>query len=242
MRKFALCFAVLIILGSHIALAESFVKVEQTCSKGDGCKKDCENGDYDCSCESQNGDVCEEFETCNGRLLSNWRNKVCCSSECTNGSIKANVTKIKIFSNELPRINILAEYEDEKKEDSGMGEIIVVSVIAFLGILIFLGEALYRPKNNPLMNILQKEEHKIDSDKAGSSELLNTVIESLTEDEAKVVRALLKNEGIYMEDLRKKLGFSKEKMAYSMIKLDRRQIIKSKGTNNPQLFINNWLK
>lgn len=236
-----LIISILIYFIPHYEFTGSFIKIEPTCNKGDGCNKDCVNGDPDCSCETQKGYLCKENENCKTKLLLNWGSKVCCSTECVNGTINGNNTSIKLFQTEKPQVKVVAEYKDEEiKEDKTRNYLKISFMTITLFFLAILAIILrHKPKNVTILNIKPKEE-KITEEE--SSELLETVKKSLSNEENNIISEIIKEEGIELEELTRRLKLSKEKMAYSMLKLERRQIIKTKGTNNPRIFINDWLR
>jgi len=242
MKKSAVLFLIfLIILIPTKVIAEELTEITPTCNKNDGCNKNCISGDPDCSCEVENGFVCKEDEACKGKLLQNWKNRVCCSIQCVKGTISDNNTKIEEFGSAKPKYEVVAAYQEETKKEKGKTAFYII----FALILIFLIALLIRDLlSKPKLTFPLKIQDNIKSieTKKEPSQLLKNIINSLTPDEVKAVNEIVNDEGINLEDLRNKIGFSKEKMAYCMIKLDRRQIIKSKGTINPRLFINEWLK
>lgn len=73
--------------------------------------------------------------------------------------------------------------------------------------------------------------------------LLSNIMESLTDDENKVIMKIIENEGLSKEELKLKTGFSKEKFDYCLLKLVRRQLVNLRREEiNPKIYINDWLK
>ncbi|GEM_PF-5950908 len=73
--------------------------------------------------------------------------------------------------------------------------------------------------------------------------LLVNIMESLNNDENRIIMKLVETEGISKTDLISKLGYTKEKVDFCLIKLSRRQIIEVKGEyDNPKIYICDWLK
>ena len=223
----------------YYEITGSFIKIESTCNKGDGCNKNCVNGDPDCSCEAQKGYLCKENENCKTKLLLNWGSKACCSTQCLNGTINGNNTSIKLFQTEKSQVKITAEYQDEKIKEDNTRNYLKIGLMSLTLLLLVILAVIFRrkPKNVTILNIKPKENVNKEE-----NELLETVKESLSDEEKSIINEISKKEGRELEELMKKLKLSKEKISFYLLKLERRQIVKTKGTTNPRIFINDWLK
>ena len=81
----------------------SFYIIEPaTCEKNDGCKKNCKNGDSDCTCLSQGGYLCNYYQSCSNTTIKNWESQICCLSKCEKSDIK-DIKSISSISEELEK-------------------------------------------------------------------------------------------------------------------------------------------
>lgn len=73
--------------------------------------------------------------------------------------------------------------------------------------------------------------------------LILKILDSLTGDEEKMFKILLDNEGIKKDDLRERLGFDRIQFEQALLRLDRKQVIRKKGSeDNYKIYVHDWLK
>ncbi|MEK6955934.1 MAG: hypothetical protein AABW52_04715 [Nanoarchaeota archaeon] len=227
-----------------ILLCSSIVISVPSCDRGDGCKLGCVNGDSDCTCSAENGFLCTETQGCKGVALNNWGAKMCCSSPCVDSNNKADV-KVNDLSSTPSDVKLNIESIDEKKP-SGLNNSAVFKLISIITVIIFIlviVRVIYKPKPKSLF-VLETmfdapfEQYKY---KHEPSNLLKGAMEHLNSEERLFVSEVHKNEGLTLDEYRDNLKFSLEKINSLVIKLERKQLIKSKGTDI-RLFISDWLR
>ena len=233
------CLLILFIL-----LCSNIVISVPSCERGDGCKLGCPNGDSDCICSAQSGYLCTETQGCNGIALNNWGAKMCCSSSCVDSNINSNV-KVDNLSSVPNDIKINVMSIDEKKP-SGLDNSSVFKLISIITLIIFvlvIVRVIYKPKPKSLF-VLETmfdapfEQYKY---KHQPSNLLKGAMEHLDSEERLFISEVHKNEGLTLDEYKSNLNFSFEKINSMVIKLERKQLIKSKGSDN-RLFISEWLR
>ena len=105
--------------------------IEATCEKGDGCRVDCLEGDFDCTCGTQGGVVCSKNKYCESNTLRNWDNIICCTEECTKG-IELEDNEIKIQDLE----SIEARTQEIKEVIKKPGFLVTLVFVIILGWLL----------------------------------------------------------------------------------------------------------
>ncbi len=233
------------------------------CEEGDGCNPKCEKGDKDCSCSIMSGHKCNEDESCKGTLLVNYDNSVCCSIPCIEGTNINSDTLVRYFTTEkVPKenkqIKDLGVKVDLIKENliEHTKSLLALIGLAFIFLLVSVIFAMHE-SHFPIdpyqktVNFIKNEEALFKKKKVEKKEVKETtntklddfledIIEKLSKDEEKVVRKLLKG-SIKQDELKDLLNFSKEKLNYNLIRLERRQIIKKRSGDNPKIELNDWL-
>ncbi len=216
------------------------------CGIGDGCNLKCLDGDLDCSCDAQNGDACSEDKICKGKSLKNWENSVCCSTACEK--------RISIKTESISSL-----LEKEKPEEYNELKLFLVGLLAAL--LVYFALDLWESRNSLAYfveaevenleskgkDILKNKRKKQKKERYKKTKtitpLLENIMEDLSRDEREVILKLIGKEGIKKEELKIVLGFNKDKIDYSLIKLARRDIIKLKGDEeNPKIYFKEWVK
>ncbi|MBS3168578.1 hypothetical protein J4216_05605 [Candidatus Woesearchaeota archaeon] len=241
------------------------------CGEGDGCNPKCLEGDKDCSCEVQNGFICEDNQVCSVDQLKNWGNKYCCPIACKRDSLLSDTKIAKFLSrgDKENNTNSSNYYSKEEvildKGEKSLHLLVTVGLICIiLGIFIskfgietyfksffyFIGNtikkilvsifdfiSLLSTKIANFLRVKRKDEN------VKVSSLFNKIGKNLTNDENKVLYVILENEGIKKSDLIDRLGFTKDRLEYSLLKLKRMQIIIFQGDeDNPNIYLDKWVK
>lgn len=218
------------------------------CGVGDGCNLKCLDGDLDCSCESQRGNLCGEEYVCREKLLKNWENSICCSASCE---------KRVLIKSES--ISYLLEKDEPAEKEYNELKLFFVGFLA--AILIYFVLDLWESRNSLAYfvemeienveskgkKILKRKGKKIKKERPKKiktiTPLLQNIMEDLSRDERDTILKLIGKEGIKKEELRIVLGFNRDKMDYSLIKLARRNIIRLRGDEeNPKIYFKDWVK
>jgi len=197
--------------------------VYASCERDSLCDVNCEYGDLDCTCETLNGYVCKDGQNCKGNLLRNFESKVCCSMKCGEG-IKLNDTgNLQYFVSEPEVLKDKFKQplvEEVKIEYNNDFEIILSFIILFILMVIALYFVYSRNSNGIILNPIVKNKNH---------DLLNYILGELEENENKIVRILLKEDGLSKNELRSKVNIYNENFKKSLSVLERRQIIESRN-------------
>lgn len=90
---------------------------------------------------------------------------------------------------------------------------------------------------------VKKVESKTDGKVVKLNPLILKILDTLTGDEEKMFKILLDNEGIKKDDLREILGLDRIQFEQALLRLDRKQVIKKKGSeDNYKIYVHDWLK
>lgn len=242
------------------------------CGEGDGCNVNCLEGDKDCTCDIQEGNVCSDDQSCEGRLLKNWGDNLCCSGSCVNNS----GTHVVNFASVRDAVSLESNQSanetsgsvlPHRKNNSIYFVILVFALVVLVSLLfgvektrngifnfvkrvfVFLKEKLVKgfefiKKEEFILKekLKKKKEIKPAKKKTVITPLLENIMESLKEEENKVIMRIIEREGIKKKDLEELLGYDHEKLDFCLLKLNRRQIIKMDNGENPEIYINDWLK
>lgn len=258
-------FSVIIILFSSIVFAQiesvglgegpSEPSEDAECGVGDGCNLKCLDGDLDCSCSSQKGNICNNDQICRGRLLKNWEGVQCCSINCEE----------RVFINPKSIVGLFEDKEVIVEEKEDYGELKFFALGLLVGLLFYFALDMWESRNSLAYfvereievaeekgkRIFKARKKKLAEGKKGDktkrikaiTPLLSNLMEDLHRDEKNVVMKLIGKEGIKKEELMVVLGYDRDKINYSLIKLARRGIIKLKGDDeNPRIYFGEWLK
>ena len=98
-----------------------------TCLEGDGCEPSCVNGDKDCTCNTLEGYVCSDDQYCEGNLIKNAGDKICCSKPCVTGSELSEDTTVAVLTKDV---------EEEKVEQKRTNKKVGVGVVILVGFMI----------------------------------------------------------------------------------------------------------
>ena len=219
-----------VILVLLLVIFSIFTVYADSCEKDGKCDFKCVDGDLDCSCDLMDGDACDEDENCKGNLLKNFENDVCCSIECTEGSILNSSGKLQYFVSEpeaLAEKNFKGQETEIKKEFSEIKEDFSIVGMLILIIITMISVIYFVHKRNANINdytIPGKKTIKMD-------EFFNDILKKLNDSEEKVVMALVENNGLSLDELKNDTKLSIEKLKNILAKLKKRQIVNSKGNN-----------
>ncbi len=218
------------------------------CGVGDGCNLKCLDGDLDCSCESQRGNLCSEEYVCREKLLKNWENSICCSVQCEKRVFIKSESISYLLEKDEPAEK---EYNELKLFFAGLLVAILIYFVLDLwesrNSLAYFVEAETGNLDNKGKEILKRKGKKIKKERPKKiktiTPLLQNIMEDLSRDERDTILKLIGKEGIRKEELRIVLGFNKDKIDYSLIKLARREIIRLRGDEeNPKIYFKDWVK
>lgn len=118
----------------------------------------------------------------------------------------------------------------------------------------FLGESWEKIRGRLRSKSIKKDDKKDIKGSVGKEAMKDTkavklnplilkILDTLYGDEESVFKIVLDNEGVKKDDIREQLGWDRIRMEQALIKLERKQVVKLKGSDeNPKIYVHDWLK
>ncbi len=104
-------------------------------------------------------------------------------------------------------------------------------------------------KKDSKKDIVGDDDRRKDGEKVSKAKvvklnpLILKILDTLYGDEETVFKIVLDSEGVKKEDIREQLGWDRIRMEQTLIKLERKQVVKLKGAEeNPKIYVHDWLK
>ncbi|MEM4318315.1 MAG: hypothetical protein QW244_00600 [Candidatus Pacearchaeota archaeon] len=194
------------------------VKLDPTCIKGNACIDGTPSGQ--CSWKTS-GLYCE-----NGNLKY--------KSECVNFSLQIGGAGIPSIPSAIPAENITIELSPTLKAILRNAKYAGISLLVVMTLVIIAYVVMKRRSKVEFKMVEEEKPRPIKP-----SELLLSVIESLSMNEKKVCEVLLSGDGIRQQALLEETGLTKQQLEKALTSLEEKQIIKPRASEpNPRIWFN----